>query len=782
MNFMKQFWQSGTSRFLRYFTVNSYLYRLIWLGFLSATIPVILAGSAYYHFSMNKLTSEFQNNNMASLMQIKDRLESSLSNIEHDSLQIASSTLIRNALENPNYGTAYFQQLDILDLFQLHKNTNDLIEDILFYDLRNELLLSHSYGLVRLADYDGKMDIETAIAAEFNSKWTYLPRTKERNGYISYVRHLPVMSPGPPQGIIIVQAKEKTLRNLLQNYAIGMDQQSLAIFDSQRRVLLHTEGPDALSEDEQSRDMILRSVMEDQDTFNHYLLSGDKGKELVAFYETSMGRLYVSRMPEQAMIDQLQWIKVLIFFTISIFVFIAILLTVFSSRLAYNPIQQLLAYGKNLGRNQVENGGEMAVQPNEIEYIRSSLSYLNEQAESLDRYIRGIEPDLRDLFLQRLLTPHWSWRRGMLDEECEKHGINTLGSFIVLVIRTENLVNKRFLPGESPVIVFAIKNVMSEILMENHECEGYITDKDEREAVAILHFDGASEQHVRTMSAQYARAVHEALENYLSFSSFIGIGRICKIDQLADSYKDAKTALQYRLFYDTEPVLFYEDMIRTEGNSVFMYPKDIENEMIEHLWSDELQLAEASLHEFYRRIRTSDSYNIVFQSYHMLLSAIIQSMEDKGAGFLDILGGNLFEQLKDNQTSKEMHEWFIGVLFPLCNEIGRDLRTNSMRSVVQKVCNHITNHPESTHSLAECAELVNMSPSYLSRIFKKETGVSFIEYVMNYKVQKARQLLKDTDYTVTEIAEMVGYSERNLNRTFQRFMNMSPRQYRMSVR
>ncbi|MFD1134754.1 helix-turn-helix domain-containing protein [Paenibacillus urinalis] len=782
MNFIKQLWQSGTPRFLRHFTASSYLYRLIWLGFLSATIPVILAGSAYYHFSMNKLTSEFQTNNMASLTQIKDRIESSLSNVEHDSLQISSSTLIRSALDNPDYGTAYFQQLDILDLFQLHKNTNDLIEDILFYDLRNHLLLSHSYGLVRLADYDDRLDIEMAIAAEYNSKWTYLPRSKERNGYISYVRHLPVMSPGRPQGIIIVQAKEKTLRNLLQNYAIGMDQQSLAIFDAQRRILLHTEGPDAITEEDMTGDPILNTVMEDPATFNHYLLQGDKDKELVAFHETSMGRLYVSRMPEQAMIEKLHWIKVLIFFSISIFVLIAILLTVFSSRLAYNPIQQLLAYGKNLGRNKVENNGEVAVQPNEIEYIRSSLTYLNEQAESLDRYIRGIEPDLHDLFLQRLLMPNGSWRRGTLEDECKSHGINGEGRFIVLVVRAENLVKKRFLPNESPVILFAIKNVMSEILMDNKELEGHITDKDEREAVAILRFEEERGQHIRTNSWQYARAVHDALENYLSFSSFIGIGQAYTLHQLGDSYKDAKTALQYQLFSDTGPVLFYEDMIRMEGSSIFLYPKDVENEIIEYLWSDELQLAETSLHEFYRRIRSSDSYNIVFQSYHMLLSAIIQSKEDKGAGFLDILKGNLFEQLKDNQTSREMHEWFIGVLFPLCREIGRDLRSNSTRAVVQEVCNHITNHPESNHSLAECAELVNMSPSYLSRTFKKETGVSFIEYVMNYKVQRARQLLADTDYTVTEIAEMVGYSERNLNRTFQRFMNMSPRQYRMSVR
>lgn len=163
---MKSLWQHIQASFLRWFSANRYLKRLIWLGCLSAVIPVILAGSAYYHFSMKKLTVQFQENNMASLLQLKDRVENIITSIEHESLQLASGPLIRSALENPEYETDYMQQLDMLKLFQLHKNTNNLIEDILFYDVRHRLLLSHTYGLVHLDGYKGKEDIEQALARE----------------------------------------------------------------------------------------------------------------------------------------------------------------------------------------------------------------------------------------------------------------------------------------------------------------------------------------------------------------------------------------------------------------------------------------------------------------------------------------------------------------------------------------------------------------------------------------------------------------------------------------
>lgn len=777
---MKQVWQRLSSRFLHYFSTNHYLKRLIWLGCLSAVVPVLLIGSAYYYFSMNKLSTQFQENNLASLHQLKDRVEHILTNLEHESLQLAGGPLIRAALDNLNYETDYFQQLDILEMFQLHKNTNNLIEDIMFYNDQHGLLLTNTYGLVRLEEFYGRQDIDAAMAEGSRAGWMYLPESGER-GYISYVRDLPVMSINEPRGVLIIQVKEEALRGLLKSYSVSLENQSLTVLDSRHRVLLQTEGLSAAGIPVEE-DQILRAVTEDEGTSNHYILEGENGKELVAFYETSMGRTYVSRLPEREMMEQLHWIKVLMAFLVSIFVLIGVLLTWFSSRMAYNPIQQLLRYGETLRKNGGKIG-EGGFQGNEIEYIRSSLAYLNEQAESLNSYIGSVQPDLRDRFLQRLLGSGSSWRRDDLEAGCAKYRIPVLGQYMVMVVKVENLIKKkRFLPSEWPVILFAIKNVITELLAQSHDIKGYVLDREEREVIAIVRLEEGTERELRTRAGAFAESVHEALSRFLSFSTSVGIGRATGVQHLAQSLKEAQLALQYRLFQDAAKVLFYEDMIRIERNPVFMYPKEIEGEMIEYLWNGALPQAEASLYEFSRRIRVSESYNIIFQCYHILLSAIVQSMEERGPGIQELLGGNLFDQLKENQTSEEMHDWFIGVLFSLYQEISHDLRTRSSRLIVQRVCSHITSEPEGTHSLAECAELVHVSPSYLSRLFKKETGMSFIEYIMNNKIQKAKQLLKDTDHTVMEIAELVGYSERNLNRAFQRHMQMSPRQYRLSVR
>ena len=59
--------------------------------------------------------------------------------------------------------------------------------------------------------------------------------------------------------------------------------------------------------------------------------------------------------------------------------------------------------------------------------------------------------------------------------------------------------------------------------------------------------------------------------------------------------------------------------------------------------------------------------------------------------------------------------------------------------------------------LDDVAKAVFLSPGYLCRIFKSETGYSFKEYLHKLRIEKAQQLILDTDYKYYEIAEMVGY-------------------------
>ncbi|MGL4736649.1 MAG: helix-turn-helix transcriptional regulator, partial [Cellulosilyticaceae bacterium] len=76
-------------------------------------------------------------------------------------------------------------------------------------------------------------------------------------------------------------------------------------------------------------------------------------------------------------------------------------------------------------------------------------------------------------------------------------------------------------------------------------------------------------------------------------------------------------------------------------------------------------------------------------------------------------------------------------------------------------------------------EGVHMSPSHLSNIFKKELGMTFVQYVTDYRMNKAKQLLKYTALKTYEIAEAVGYADSQYFSTaFKKQVKMSPLAYR----
>ncbi|MCU6709954.1 AraC family transcriptional regulator [Paenibacillus sp. J5C_2022] len=73
----------------------------------------------------------------------------------------------------------------------------------------------------------------------------------------------------------------------------------------------------------------------------------------------------------------------------------------------------------------------------------------------------------------------------------------------------------------------------------------------------------------------------------------------------------------------------------------------------------------------------------------------------------------------------------------------------------------------------------NMSPSYLTRYFKNQTGYSLIEYLDHLRLQHAKRLLRETDRTVKEIVELVGYTDvNNFNRKFKKKEGATPTEYK----
>lgn len=89
------------------------------------------------------------------------------------------------------------------------------------------------------------------------------------------------------------------------------------------------------------------------------------------------------------------------------------------------------------------------------------------------------------------------------------------------------------------------------------------------------------------------------------------------------------------------------------------------------------------------------------------------------------------------------------------------------------------NYEDADLSLKKVAEHVGLNEKYFTNRFTKDTGETFTSYLTELRIQKARELLKTTNFKVYEIAEMVGYyNVEHFNRMFKKLNGISPAQYR----
>jgi AraC family L-rhamnose operon regulatory protein RhaS len=106
-------------------------------------------------------------------------------------------------------------------------------------------------------------------------------------------------------------------------------------------------------------------------------------------------------------------------------------------------------------------------------------------------------------------------------------------------------------------------------------------------------------------------------------------------------------------------------------------------------------------------------------------------------------------------------------------------RTPTGEIVVRRICGYLERHYHQKISLPSLSKLFNISIRQMNRLFKKETGLSVIETVHQIRIDRAKQMLLETDEKVIVIAAMVGYENPAFfSRLFTRLTGSSPGKFR----
>lgn len=142
----------------------------------------------------------------------------------------------------------------------------------------------------------------------------------------------------------------------------------------------------------------------------------------------------------------------------------------------------------------------------------------------------------------------------------------------------------------------------------------------------------------------------------------------------------------------------------------------------------------------------------------------------KGSKHWTKLGDSLMPYQLEEQLSKQLDTMFDEIIYK---------RSIEEKNEIQAVLNYIErNYPRGV-TLEEAAEYVHLSPHYLSKLFKKELQVNFVNYVMERRIELAKELLEHTDMPVLNIALELSYQEHNyFSKVFKKVVGVTPSEYR----
>lgn len=121
---------------------------------------------------------------------------------------------------------------------------------------------------------------------------------------------------------------------------------------------------------------------------------------------------------------------------------------------------------------------------------------------------------------------------------------------------------------------------------------------------------------------------------------------------------------------------------------------------------------------------------------------------------------------------KELSEALLGAF-------AQQRKTSSVSGVIKEIMQDIENHLSERHTLSMYAKKFSFNMSYLSQLYKKETGMSFMDFLMEKRLGKAEELIAYTDKTMREISEEVGFDDYfHFSKIFKKYKGVSPAEYR----
>ncbi|MEK5464694.1 response regulator [Paenibacillus sp. FSL R7-0210] len=412
----------------------------------------------------------------------------------------------------------------------------------------------------------------------------------------------------------------------------------------------------------------------------------------------------------------------------------------------------------------------------------------------LSEHYRKSLPVLREQFLSTLVSRRL--RSAEIAEKSTEYGIPLTGecfqSSVISIdyirpdhstaVQAQRPVSLRD-TGDRNLQLYAVLNIAEEICQKHGFGKVFI----HRDDVVLLSVSQSPEESdITARTFAILEEICQNVQRFLKFTVTAGAGTVCKApSMLFHSFGDALQALDYRLILGNNRVIWIED-VESRSSRMLDYDELTQQSLIRTIKLGTIQELREVVDELFRGL---DTEQVSAQDYQIFLLEIITSIlrvaKESGSGTNDFIGPGLTSLSDMNKFNnlEEARQWIITVCSRLMDSIASE-RQSSYKQLIDQAKEYIRSHyEESDISIGRVCQHLHISTGYFSSIFKKEMKMTFVSYLLQIRLEAAKELLRSTELKAFEIAERIGFADPNyFSFCFRKKYGQSPKEYKNSAR
>ncbi len=327
------------------------------------------------------------------------------------------------------------------------------------------------------------------------------------------------------------------------------------------------------------------------------------------------------------------------------------------------------------------------------------------------------------------------------------------------------LLQKKFKDEKGKLIRFSILNIVNEVLSGYKR--GIMCHEKDRRFIIIMSFhDKADRQEIEAELLDILEHIRRVLKTYFDTCVTIGISSIKNgYSMIKNMYDECSDIIGYKYYTGNGK------NIRSSDIDLNFLKESIRSKLKQCFDKYDILSPESCIDENSFPISREETLKMFLEWGHKALVLTNHNVNNISGVTL-----NYAQQIENSETLDETIEVFKEYLSQISNiKTGKKCCSKEIANAIK----YIRVHYDENISLQQIAEVVELSPNYLSSLFKREFEKSLFEYVTEVRIEKAKKLLLNTNLKLYEVAEKVGFSDVGyFSRTFKKISGINPSDYK----